>query len=93
MTPSLWIYLLHLIYGASQNTFAESYKEDQGSATVNAMFNVTFSDNSDEVKDAKLAYGGIGPTPLLASKAQEYLIGKWALPIAVGPEEIPASVT
>ena len=59
----------------SQNTFAESYKEDRGSATVNAMFNVTFADN-DEVKDAKLAYGGMGPTPLLARKAQEYLIGK-----------------
>ena len=54
----------------------ESYKEDQGSATINAMFNVTFADDFDQVKDAKLAYGGIGPSPLLARKAQEYLIGK-----------------
>ena len=54
----------------------ESYKEDQGSATINAMFNITFDEDFDQVKDAKLVYGGIRPTPLLASKAQEYLIGK-----------------
>ena len=59
-----------------QNVYAKSYKEDKSNTTVNGVFVVTFKDNTDVVESVRLAFGGIGATPLLATKAQEYMVDK-----------------
>jgi xanthine dehydrogenase/oxidase len=66
------------------SAFKQAKRRDDDIAIVNAGFLVNLTRQGDVciVKNASLAYGGMGPTSALALKTNEFLKGKeWSLPV------------
>jgi xanthine dehydrogenase/oxidase len=66
------------------SAFKQAKRRDDDIAIVNAGFLVDLIPKGDVciVKEAALAYGGMGPTSALALKTNEFLKGKeWSLPV------------
>ena len=58
--------------------YKQSRRRDDDIAIVNMALNVTFKPESDVVEKAKLAFGGMGPTTLMARTTCQAMIGeKW----------------
>lgn len=65
---------------SSVNQHIRAYKQakrrDDDIAIVNAAFNVTFVAGTNVLKDIQIAFGGMGPTTILAPKTSTLAIGK-----------------
>ncbi|CAG9785631.1 unnamed protein product [Diatraea saccharalis] len=59
--------------------YKQARRRDDDISIVTASFNITFDKNTgDTVRDAKLCFGGMAPTTILAKKSSEFLKGqKW----------------
>nr|XP_022900114.1 xanthine dehydrogenase [Onthophagus taurus] len=56
--------------------YKQARRRDDDIAIVNAAFNVFFEGNTKKIKDIYMAFGGMAPTTVLATKTRENLIGK-----------------
>lgn len=65
-----------------QNEYFSGYKQsprrEDDIAIANAGFHVLFEENSDVIKDIRLAFGGMAPTTVLALNTARQLIGRLA---------------
>ncbi|XP_077979675.1 xanthine dehydrogenase/oxidase-like [Glandiceps talaboti] len=65
-------------YFAGYKIKNQVHRNDKNAATVNAGMRVTFKDSSDSIKDASLAFGGTGPTVVIATDISDKMSGrKW----------------
>lgn len=62
------------------NQYIYAYKQakrrDDDIAIVNGAFNVEFEENSNIVKSASFAFGGMAPMTILAENSADYFVGK-----------------
>lgn len=65
---------------SSVNQHIRAYKQarrrDDDIAIVNGAFNVSFVEGTNILDDIRLAFGGMGPTTILAPKTSSAVIGK-----------------
>ncbi|CAG9798537.1 unnamed protein product [Chironomus riparius] len=56
--------------------YKQAKRRDDDIAIVNAAINIKFEDRAKIIKEAKLAFGGMAPTSVLATKTAEKMSGK-----------------
>lgn len=58
--------------------YKQARRRDDDIAIVNAAFNITLSDSKGEkvITNARMAFGGMGPTTVLATEAMKHLEGR-----------------
>jgi xanthine dehydrogenase/oxidase len=73
---------MHLFF-IFQNEYFFGYKQanrrEDDIAIVNAGIQVTFETNSNIIKGMRLAFGGMAPTTVMATKAMKNCIGRYIL--------------